>query len=148
MICRICGSKEVTQGSSGKYVCAPCKGFFGNNSMPEKVCNKCGITYVTLPVVENTVLELVFRTTSNVKTYWRKTQCPACIVKSIREQYTQRYQKDWNRQPLDWWGKINEATISFLIKWGLNRGDVTRYELEFSRIPPKFIDFCLALGEG
>ena len=145
MICRICGSKDIIQSKSGAYVCKLCKAFFGNDSIPKK-CLRCGGTFVTLPVVEDTVLPLAFRTTSNIRTYWRKSQCPTCIVKSIRDNYVRRYGRDWNRPPLDWWGETEQVTISSLIKWGLDKGYMTRYELEHSRIPPRFIDFCLSEG--
>jgi len=141
MICRICGSKEILHSESGKDICKICKDFFGTNTI-SKQCRMCGQTFVTLPAVENIVLPIVFKTNSNISTYWRKTQCPTCIVKSIRQAYQQKYNRDWNIPPRDWWGKSNEATICVLIRDYLERAQITRYELEYSKIPPKFIDFC------
>lgn len=149
MICQLCGGQDIIQISSNKYLCSLCKDVFNNPHMLVRKCQRCGDVFLTIPPIESTVLNLVYRTKSNIKTYWRVNQCPECIVKGIREAYVKRYHHDWNIPPLDWWGENNEATISVLIKWGLEKVLVTRYELEnpgvpeYSPIPPKFIKFCL-----
>lgn len=150
MICRICGGKDIAEVNPGRYICLRRKGFFNNPHMLVRACQRCGVYFLTIPSVENTVLWKVLRTKSNVKTYWRMNRCPACIIQSIRESYVRRYGKDWNRFPLDWWAENDEATITLLVRWGLDKVHVTRYELESpglpecSPIPSNFIDFCLA----
>jgi hypothetical protein len=117
--------------------------FFGNPHSIPKECTKCGGTFVTLPAVEDTVLPLVLRTSSNIRTYWRKSMCPRCIIGAIRTSYVQKFGRYWNRPPLDWWGLTEEATISGLVRWTLDRGMTTKYEFESCRMPRNFIDFCL-----
>lgn len=142
MICRICGNSDIVKGKAGKAICQVCKYFFGSDNI-SKQCSKCGQTFLTILAVENTVLPIILKTNSNISTYWRKTQCPTCIVQSIRQAYQQKYGKDWNTPPLDWWGKSEKATVAILINDFHRRSLITKYELESSKIPPKFIDFSL-----
>lgn len=76
-ICGICGSKMILEG----YECKTCEYYFGMSSMVKR-CLTCGAKFGSYEEIEKRILEAIFVTPSNIRTYGRgRLYCLKCREK-------------------------------------------------------------------